>query len=303
MIEVPESFRKNVLGEWGEAGDAWLNKLPTIVETCLRQWHLELRPSSFEMSFGFVTEVRRKDGTAAVLKIVLPDAEPNEIDALTAFDGHRSVKLLEADRERHAILLERIHPGTLLLDVQARDDEEATRIGAALIADLAVPVPTFGSFTPVRRWKDEMTATRQGGTAIPTKLIEQAEEIFEELDASKKEERLMHGDLHHENILLDEHRDWIAIDPEGIIADPAYGAARFLSNPRPFHLQKNTEAMMQKRIEILSQVLQQSRQRILQWAFFDAVLCACWHSESGNPNWERKIALAELLSSLIDPHS
>jgi streptomycin 6-kinase len=303
MIEVPESFRKNVLGEWGEEGEAWLNELPTIVEACLRQWHLELTPSSFEMSFGFVTEVRRKDGSAAILKIVFPDGEPEEINALAAFSGHRSVKLLEADRERHAMLLERIHPGTRLLDVQAHDDEEATKIGAELISDLSVPVPTYGSFTPLRKWKDEMTEIRQGGTAIPAKLIEQAEEIFEELDASKKEIRLIHGDLHHENILLDEHRGWIAIDPQGVIADPAYGAARFLSNPRLFHLQRNTEAVMQKRIEILSQALGQSRQRIIQWAFFDAVLCACWHSESGNPNWSRKIALAELLSSLMDTNS
>lgn len=303
MIEVPESFQKNVLGEWGEAGKEWLDELPTIVETCLKQWNLELVPSSFGMSFGYVTAVQRKDGKEAVLKILFADGGFEEIDALTAFSRHRSVRLLEADREHRAMLLERVQPGTRLLDVQIHNDEEATEIGATIIADLCLPVPSHGSFTPIRKLKDEMTDIRLGGTAIPTELIERAEGIFEELDASKKEERLIHGDLHHENILLDEHRGWIAIDPEGIIADPAYGAARFLANPEPFHLQKNTEAMMQRRIEMLSQVLHQSKQRITQWAFFDALLCACWHSKAGNTHWKRKLVLAEMLSSIMDKAS
>ncbi len=219
------------------------------------------------------------------------------------FNCPRSVKLLEADRKHNAMILERIHPGTKLLDVQIHNDEAATEIGAALIADLSFPVPSYGSFTPLRKWREEMIDIRQEGTAIPIELIERAEEIFEELDVSKEQERLIHGDLHHENILLDEHRGWIAIDPEGIIADPAYGAARFLANPELFHLQKNIEAMMQRRIEILSQALHSSRQRITQWGFFDAVLCACWHSKSGNPQWRRKLVLAQLLSSIMDASS
>ena len=137
-------------------------------------------------------------------------------------------------------------------------------------------------------------------TGTPLSMQKKALEIFAKLDASKKEEKLLHGDLHYDNILFDEKRGWLSIDPKGVIADPAYAAARLLNNRLPLKDAEAALRMTKKRVEILSCTLQESSERIMQWAYFDAVLCVCWSLEEGNEeNAQNGFACAEIFDSLL----
>ncbi len=39
---------------------------------------------------------------------------------------------------------------------------------------------------------------------------------------------LLHGDLHHENILKNENGSYTVIDPKGVIGDPVFDLSRFI---------------------------------------------------------------------------
>src|SRR5438477_9866319 len=87
--------------------------LPALVE----RWSLTVGTplAGPEVSAAWVAPVRRADGTAAVLKIGLPHMEArDEIAGLRFWAGEPTVRLLEADEELNALLLERVEPGTHL---------------------------------------------------------------------------------------------------------------------------------------------------------------------------------------------
>lgn len=41
---------------------------------------------------------------------------------------------------------------------------------------------------------------------------------------------LLHGDFHHDNILLSNNGDYVIIDPKGVIGDPVFDIPRFILN-------------------------------------------------------------------------
>ena len=90
---------------------------------------------------------------------------------------------------------------------------------------------------------------------------------------------LLHGDLHHDNILKNGD-EWLIIDPKGFIGDPAFEAAAYLCNPIPELLQEtNAKQMIANRIQICSAELGIDAQRITDWLYAKSVLCWAWSLE------------------------
>src|SRR4029450_8192529 len=84
-----------------------------------------------EGSCCWVAPAVRKDGTRVVMKLAMTHMEAaHEIDGLRFWDGEPTVRLLEADSDLHAMLLERCDPGTSLNDLP---DQEADVVLADLL--------------------------------------------------------------------------------------------------------------------------------------------------------------------------
>ncbi|HYX51410.1 MAG TPA: aminoglycoside phosphotransferase family protein, partial [Ktedonobacteraceae bacterium] len=110
---------------------------------------------------------------------------------------------------------------------------------------------------------------------------------------------LVHGDLHHDNVLSAQRAEWLAIDPKGVAAEPAYETAAMLRNPQ-IKLQNypDIEKILHRRILVLSEVLQIEPQRIHQWGLAQTVLSAVWSAEDEGRGWEHAIAVAEVLDKI-----
>src|ERR1700691_314161 len=96
-------------------GAAWLDRLPGALEDLERRWSLTAGApfDGEDVSCAWVAPVERADGTSAVLKLGMPHMEAeHELEALRFWDGDPTVRLLEADDELGAMLLERCEPGT-----------------------------------------------------------------------------------------------------------------------------------------------------------------------------------------------
>ena len=110
---------------------------------------------------------------------------------------------------------------------------------------------------------------------------------------------LLHGDLHHDNILAAQRAPWLAIDPKGLLGEPAYETAAFLSNPLPRILQdSDPRRLLTRRIAILSDELDIERQRIRDWAIAQGVLAAWWDVEDSGKLNEPMLAYAQIVASI-----
>jgi streptomycin 6-kinase len=221
-----------------------------------------------------------------------------EVEALRIYSGRGSSQLLDADPENAALLTELLKPGIPLSVVE--DDVKATRVLASVMRRLWRPLPASHSFPHLRDWARGLERyrhkTREIRGPIPTFFIDTAQDLFDELIGSmEKESTLIHGDLHHGNILQAQREPWLAIDPKGVAAEPAYETAAMLRNPAPGLLKRpRVGDLVERRIQLLSDELGQEKRRILGWGIAQTILSAVWGLEDGT-GWEYNLAVTEKL--------
>jgi streptomycin 6-kinase len=299
---IPSDFARTMQEVYGEAGVEWLERLPAIIAECERRWSLAALPPFPRLSYNYVAPAVLADGRDAVLKVGYPSPELMcEMEALRLYDGHGIVQLLYADREQGAMLLERLKPGTPLASIE--DDEEATSIAASVMRQLWRPVPSEHQFPTVAKWASGLERLRKhfGGTTgpLPKSLVEEAETLFIELIASMDEVVLLHGDLHHENIIAAERQPWLALDPKGLAGEPAYEIGALLRNWLPDPLtQPEASRTLARRVDQLAEELGFDRERLISWGLAQAVLSAWWSIEDHGYGWEPAIAVAEALAGI-----
>jgi len=223
-----------------------------------------------------------------------------EAEALKLFDGQGIARLLELDLERGAMLLERLEPGVPLDTVE--DDEEAMSVAADVLRRLWRPAPAGHPFPLVSDWVQGLDRLRWrygGGTGpMPAALVEEAEALFAELIPSQAEPVLLHGDLHHGNILAARRRPWLAIDPKGIVGEPAYDVGALLYNPSELLDAQWPAKVLEQRIDRLSEKLDLDRARVHGWGLSQAVLAAYWSLEDSGEVWDEALVFARLLSRI-----
>ena len=299
-FDLPEAFRKTIIQGYGNAGRKWLDDLPVIVQKCEQEWKLTLEPGTLEMSCNFVAPVHTADRKRAILKIGFPGEVEvlTEMDALPYFREEHSVRLLASNRERRAFLLEHLIPGTTLRTIQMMDDRKATELALPLLRDQPVAVPKEHHFPTLADWAKVLGRMWMSPSiSMPAALLDKAEAVFQKLDASKSEEKLLHGDLHHDNILFDDERGWIAIDPKGVIGDPTFHGSRFIINNWsnvPF------VELLPSRVKLIADALQCSEARIAGWAFVDYIISTCWTLETGGKK-EVDIPFVQVLEAIMNP--
>ncbi|MDT7764883.1 MAG: streptomycin 6-kinase [Mycobacterium sp.] len=176
-----------------------------------------------------VLPVRTSDAVAAVLKVSSPDAESeHEHLALRRWGGEGAVRLLSADPPRRALLLERLRPQSLSM----LPDADACQVVAGLYRRLHVPaLPQLRTLTS---YLEEWTAVFKAlprSAAIPHRLVEQAIALSRELSADPASTgRVVHGNLHYQNVLAADREPWLAIAPRPVNGDPHYELAPMLWN-------------------------------------------------------------------------
>jgi streptomycin 6-kinase len=238
-----------------------------------------------------------------VLKTTVPNVEVyTEAAALFHYDGRGIARLVEADVREGVLLIERLRPGSMLLGL---DDEQATRIAASVLTALWRPPPADHAFPTVAQWAAGLTRLRQtfdGDTGpFPGPLVTLAEGLYAQMAESPSEPVLLHGDFHHFNILTATREPWLAIDPKGVVGEPAYELGPFLLNQLPDSRSTSGEAqaILARRIHQLSAELAIPRPRIIAAATAHAVLSAWWtYEDHGHPG-EEALATAALLARLL----
>lgn len=213
---------------------AWLERLPYLLRDLESRWSLRPGEALDHPGGGsWVALVTRASGEPAVLKLPMPHMEGrDEIPGLRFWNGEAAVKLLEADPESGAMLLERCLPGTALQsEPEARQDE--------VIADLLKRIwnqarngPDLSGFRPlslmVELWSEETISQRH--LWPDAELVNEGLQVFQELAGPAPTDVLLATDLHAGNVLRSQREPWLMIDPKPFLGDPAYDPVQHLMN-------------------------------------------------------------------------
>ena len=304
MAFVPEEFARSTVQLHGEAGRQWLDGLPALVEDLAARWSLTVGPPFAPLSYNYAAPAEGPGGARLVLKLGVPTRETlTEMEALLAFGGRGAARLVDSDAARGALLLERLEPGTQLAALCEADDGAATSEAAAVMRKLHRAVPHQPRFFPtVADWGRGFARCRAhfgGGTGpFPRRLFEEAESLYAELLSTSAAPVLLHGDLHHGNILAAAREPWLAIDPKGVVGEPAYEVGALLRNPLPQLLRfQQPVRVTGRRVARLSEELGLERARVRGWGLAQAVLSCWWAIEDGGEPGESGLAVAEVLAA------
>ena len=277
---LPESLIRTIIDHYGETGAEWLERLPETIRTYEEHWSLTVSRPFPDLSYHYVTRAVQADGTEVVLKLGVPDRDIRmQVEALRAFDGDGCVKLLDADVESGATLLESLRPGEMLSE--QRNDEEAVSVAAALLRRLWREPPPGHDFPTLWEWSAALRRVRDriGDTTnlLPASLVERASDMLVELTEATEEPVLLHGDLHHYNILSATRDPWLAIDPKGIVGAAEFDVCAFLRNE--LMSQAEPGRVLARRLDQFAEELGFERERIAGWGLIDGMLSASWHYE------------------------
>jgi streptomycin 6-kinase len=242
---------------------AWLERLPETVVELTRRWSLTLGPifQCADVSCAWVAAAGRADGSSAVLKVGMPHMEgQHEIDGLRFWDGDPTVRLLEADDELGAMLLERCQPGVAL---RTLPEPEQDVVIAGLLRRLwqkrDVP-PVFRPLSALTAaWIDQARA--DAARWPDAGLVRQGLDLFRELPRSAPTTVLLATDLHAGNVLRAQREPWLVIDPKPFVGDPAYDSTQHLFNC------ERLRSEPQRTVQRFADLLGLDHERVRLWVF------------------------------------
>jgi streptomycin 6-kinase len=263
----------------------------------MTRWRLVADGEPVVTPSGCVLFVRR-GAEPLVLKIV--GADGDELLASPAyeyFSGRGAVTLVAQDGR--ALLLERIAPGHALTEkVVAGDDDGATAVLCDVMNALHRDAPPPAELATVEDWGADLSQDHAAGGPLPLALVSRAAAVFDELCRSQGQRLCLHGDLHHDNVLFDARRGWLAIDPKGVIGERAYECGALLRNPTEDPSRFADPAIIDRRVRIICERLGLDRARVIGWCFAQAVLSAVWAMQDGRVD-RRGIVTAEATLPLL----
>jgi streptomycin 6-kinase len=302
-LNLPEAFLKNLQDMHPDAAQ-WLETLPVVLQTLEQRWGIRIFTETTRLprlSYNLVMFAEGRDNTPYVLKMSPPGDEfTREVIAIRYYNGDGMARVVQADETLAAVLLERLEPGVSLWDTppdDAKRDEKATRIIATLMQRLWRPVSEPHGLRTLESWTEALAAYE--GSEIPKPYVDKAKGLLKEL-LPTQHPVLLHGDLHHDNILSATREPYLAIDPKGLVGTKAYDLTPALMNPDAPTLGKHPALakILERRISIFSEMLTIDRKEIAAWGFTQLMLGSIWSIEDHGEPWESG-SFAEAFATLL----
>jgi streptomycin 6-kinase len=257
----------------------------------LVRWNLTADGEPFSTVFhSWLMPVRRGD-EPAMLKVARNQEEREAARLMAWYAGDGAARVLA--HEGAALLLERADgPRSLVEMAGSGEDAAACRIlcqvAERLHAPRATPAPPI--LVPLPIWFRQLgeAAAAHGG------VLTQAWTTSGRLLAAPRDERVLHGDIHHANVLDGGPRGWLAIDPKGLWGERGYDFGNIFCNPDM--ASAAAPGAFAARLDAVAEAAKLERARLLDWALSHAGLSAAWTiRDGGDP--ALALAVAEIAAA------
>lgn len=253
-------FEDNVIKLYKDQGSEWLDKLPSIVSGLAKEWNLTSLVPVDNLSFNYVLSGFQND-QPVILKISFKQEDlEREVDALRCFSGFGGAAVLEY--QDNAVLLKKAMPGESLKNYLPNRREEALLIACGVAKKLhQSSIKKNNSFLTI----EERFSYLDRDWDIPKDHLQRAREFKEEILKASAEKVLLHGDLHHDNIVSD-YNGWLVIDPKGVIGYPINEVWSFVQD-------------LETDLPIIAKEFNFDIKTLAKCYYTHLVLAACWNVE------------------------
>jgi len=221
--------------------------------------------------------------TPAMLKIALVPEEKGGGGMMAWWNGDGAARVLAQDGD--ALLLERAAGSKSLIEMaRTGRDDEACRIICGVVARLHTPRQQPPPAVPLTHWFRELAPAAKQRGGILALCAEAAQELLSE----PQDEVVLHGDIHHGNI-LDFERGWLAIDPKGLFGERGFDYANSFCNPDGETA--DAPGRLARRADVVAAAAHLDRWRLLRWVLAWSGLSAVWMLGDGEaPTHTLKVA-------------
>ena len=300
MFSNSKEFCSNIKDVFGNTGQKWLSELPSLIKQWEKDFDFNVQFIMPNLTYSFVAVVKLGSGKEAILKA----APENDrlVSEMAWFNFYisslnsRVPQLYYKDLKRGIFLMERLVPGYSAKKlVQEGKDEDATRAICHVIKNLNplsitdhlldskaqsnINSFSYYSFKHVSELAENLSVLEG---KVSSQILSQATRLFYDLTQDKSHDRVLHGDLHHDNILLggvsgEREERWCAIDPHGYVGPPCFEVGAMLRNPYDcFPRQESLYKTIKKRLQILKEELLFEKEEIWGWVFAYTLLATSW---------------------------
>lgn len=264
----------------------------------LRRWRLRAEGDPHTTASSLLIPARTEDGVPVMLKIAHTDEEVRGAALLAALEGRGVARVLRQDGA--ASLLERATGGRdLVRMVRSGRDDEATRIICTAAERIhAASADVLGAESPpelfaLPAWFRHLFANADDLGPFHRR----GAEIADALLSDPRDESVLHGDLHHGNVLDFGPHGWLAIDPKGLLGEGAFDACNVLCNPS--HDRALAPGRLERQFAVVLATTGLEPERLARWLVAWSALSSTWfaldddpgHAESAAAIGERALAL------------
>ena len=297
MVSINEAFAKRIIGVHGQKGEKWLASLDNLIGFCEKHWRCKIS-EPFELSYNYVAPITFENGGEAVLKLCVPSADClDEIHTLKHYNGGALCHLVDSIDEQGILIVERLKPGN---NLKSANEKDAVKVAAPLIRWMkSLRLQNHYSFSTVSDNAFDLVKLRkhfEGRTSpFHGNVVAKVEGIFPQLAASQKDTYLLHGDVHHANI-LSTNNSWKLIDPKGLMGEMEYEIFPFLINNLPA---ASFEEVIERRIQLFEDELQIDIERTYAWSLYRSLLSAWWSIEDNMGISDTDLRIIDLFNKKV----
>jgi len=276
---------------------------PNLLDHYLNQWHLRnAQPLATTVtSHLYTVTTEATPNERVVLKLLTPYGHEERAGAIALdyWQGRGTVRMFRHDEQ--AQLMEYADGASLDPLVKAGKDDEATEIIARVLSELHATAgdPPEGLY-PLRRWFRSLFQRAEAESSRHNESVYvRGARLAESLLTDPRDVRVLHGDIHHENIRHKAGRGWLAFDPKGLVGERTYDTANTLCNLVYRGNGNDNEARLLRSAEIFAERLKIDYARVLAFAFAYCCLSASWSAGEGNDPFEQN---TQEIAAMIEPH-
>lgn len=268
-----------------------------VFATWMNKWNL-IRDGMPIVTPGSSLLPVKMNNTMAMLKIAHDEHEIRGGKVLQWWDGNGAGRVFA--RNANALVMERAQGKQSLMHMALHgQDDNASRIACATVAQLhahARRVSGRPELVPLQLWFADLFA---GVGSNP--VLQQCAKAAQRLLAKPEEITVLHGDIHHDNILDFTARGWLAIDPKGLVGERGFDYANLIVNP---DLPTVTDPVrFARQVQVISQAASLDRHRLLCWVLAFAGLSAVWFiQDASEAQAQQDLNVARLALKALSLH-
>ncbi|HEX3023360.1 MAG TPA: aminoglycoside phosphotransferase family protein [Lachnospiraceae bacterium] len=223
----------------------------------------------------------------------------SEYSMLIEMAGKCSCRVFAYDAEQGVLIEERITPGLVLR--KEEDVEVRVKHFLNVFRNIHKRIDNVQSSTSYLDWlrKADDFCMDHNVDILITNNMHKARCIGEELFCKYADRVLLHGDLHHDNMIRNDKGIYYMIDPKGVIGPEIFDLPRYILNEMDYVSESEYKNHVFQIAEMISSKSEYPLNDIIKLFFMEVMLANVWCIEDNEEPSLNQIQIAEELMNDI----